>query len=228
LAFRTDDSGLFVTAVEAGPGDLAAPNDPPAATPQLDAAVRIHESLPGNLCQPFLGGITLTDERLAMVIEGLTGNVPEELQVRDERDPWSITFAHVRPIDVRFANSGFTVVIRGTRFTRGDQALPRPLNISAAYKVERTAKGTKFTRQGEVQVELPGTKQLSVAQVAMKSFAKKKFELLFKPVIESQGVGLPGRWTKAGKLQLAQLHCDKGWLALGWRLRPEERVAMRD
>ena len=88
--------------LQAGRDQLAAPNAPPALTGKFDLAVRMHESLVGNLSQAVLGGVTLTDERLVEIIKDATGKVPEELAITEEDDPWSITFASELPIEVRF------------------------------------------------------------------------------------------------------------------------------
>ncbi len=216
LELRSTDNVLQVTALEAGPDQLAAPDDPPSLATAHDVAVRIHESLVGNLTQAAFGGLTLTDERMADIVEKLTGNVPDELKIGQENDPWSITFAAERPVDVTFQDSVATVCIRGKRFTRGDQEVRDNIEISTAYRLEKTPTGSRMTRVSDVNIEYVGKKQLTVAQVTMKTFLKKKFENLFKPQTESDGVELPGRWGKPGKLRLDQLICDDGWLALGW------------
>jgi hypothetical protein len=50
----------------------------------------------------------------------------------------------------------------------------------------------------------------------MKTLLSRKFEALFKPEIESQGLKLPGRWAHLGTLSLESLLAQDGWLALEW------------
>jgi len=219
LRFRTTDEAMQVTMLQAGRDQLAAGTTPPPLNGKFDLAVRMHESLVGNLSQTVLGGITLTDEGLAKMIEDLTGKVPEELAVTDESDPWSITFASELPIEARFDAQTVKILIRGKRFGRGDQEVRKLLEISASYTIEKLPDRARLVRQGEVQVEFVGRQSLSTSDIAMKSFMKKKFDGLFKPEIVSEGLVLPERWKGMGKLQLQQLGCDDAWLALGW-LKP--------
>ena len=232
MQFRTTDDALQVTMLQAGRDQLAAPNTPPALTGKFDLAVRLHESLVGNLSQAVLGGVTLTDERLAEMIKELTGKVPDELAVTDESEPWSITFTSELPIEARFDAQTVKIVIRGKRFGRGDQEVRKLLEISATYAVEKMPDRARLVRQGDVQVDFVGRAKLSTSDVAMKAFMKRKFDGLFKPEIVSEGLVLPERWKSIGKLQLQQLGCDQSWLALGWLKPPAaaetSRVASND
>jgi hypothetical protein len=238
LQVRTTEDRLSITGLQTGDDQLAAPNDPPALTDDHDIAVRIHESLAGNMSQAYLGGMTLTSERLQEIIESLTGGeeAPQELSFteamveEEEQEPWSITFATERPIDVRFDAQGLQIWVRGTRFMHREQELKRSLVISAKYTLTKGPRGVKMTRQGDVTVDFAksgGTQ--TVQQISMRSFVKKQFEKLFKPEVVSQGFSLPGPWQTAGKFRLQQLHCDAGWLVLGWQQpSPTERTARKD
>jgi len=229
LQFSTTEDYVHIMALESGADQLGAPNEPPALAANHDVAIRLHESFVANLSQAALGGVTLTDERLAELVERLTGDVPEELVITEEDDPWSITFASERPLGARFDDQGVTVFIRGKRFTRCDTELKKSIQISATYEIAKTAEGAKLTRQGDVTVEFAGSKRLSASQIAMKTFMKKRFEAIFKREIVSDGIELPGRWRQAGKMRLQQLHCDDGWLALGWHQPPRgTRTAKKD
>jgi hypothetical protein len=229
LKFSTTEDTFSITALASGSDQLAAPSEPPAFTTNHDVGIRLHQSFIANLSQAVLGGVTLTDERLVEVVERLTGSVPDDLVITDEDDPWSITFASERPLEARFDDQSATVFIRGKRFTRGDTELKKSIQISATYKIAKTPKGAKLERQEDVTVEFLGGKRLSASHVAMKTFMKKRFEAVFKREIVSDGIELPGRWQQAGKMRLQQLHCDDGWLALGWHQPPRGvRTAKKD
>jgi hypothetical protein len=219
LEFRTTADQIDVMAVEQGLAGLGAANAPPALAPGHDVSVRAHESALVNFGDAMLGGVTLTDERLEKIIrEDLKAEVPEELQITPDKDPWSITFADEMPVRAMFSGGGLSMAIRGRRFTRGDQAVSEPLEISAKYAIEKTATGSKLTRQGEVDVKFLERERLSAQQVAFKTFMTRKFSALFKPEIVSEGIVLKGRLEKAGKLQLQEISSDQGWLAIGWQL----------
>lgn len=217
LNFVTTADSLRVTALHAGPYRLGAPTAPPRLTERHDLAVRVHESLVGNAGETGLGGRTLTDERLAEILKEATGEVPEELQITEDKDPWSITFSKDRPVAVTFANQSATIAIHGNRFTRGDREIRKDMIISARYKLEQQGNGSKLTRDGEVVADYVGNPgSLSVSDVAFKTFMRRKFSALFKPEIESKGLKLPRRWASAGPLRLRQMESENGWLTLGW------------
>lgn len=222
VQLRTSEDQLRVRMMVVNSFQLAAPQPPPELDGTHDVALRVHESLIGNSAESILGGIKLTDEKLANAIEELTGSVPEELQITPDKDPWSITFAPSQPISVVFGDQSFKITIRGRSFTRGDQDVREAIEISASYTMERTPDGAKLTRQGDVQVDYVGREQLSATQVAFRTFLRRKFEALLEAEVESEGVKLPGRWENLGKLKLQQLAAGAGWLTLGWKQVTED------
>ncbi|HTN74203.1 MAG TPA: hypothetical protein VL096_03115 [Pirellulaceae bacterium] len=217
LHFATTDDGLTIAALMANTTRLGAPSAAPQLTAEHDLSVRVHESLVGNAAETILAGLTLTDEKLAEMMKEATGEVPEELQISEDKDPWSITFSDARPVAVVFTGNTCTIAIHARGFMRGDQEIKNDIVISAKYKLEQAGQGSKLTRDGDVAVEFVNSKgSLSVSQVAFKTFIRRKFASLFKPEIANDGLKLPGRWERAGKLVLRQLEADKGWLTLGW------------
>jgi hypothetical protein len=182
--------------------------------------------LVGNFSEVALGGYRLTDERLAEVWENLTGEVPEELQISEEKEPWSITFADHQPVAAMFGESTVRFAVRGRAFSRGDTELREPIEISAVYSLERTPTGAKLTRQDEVAVDyLRSTGRLNVRQVTFKTFLRRKFSAIFKESFVRDGLQLGGSLEDRGKLQLARLESGKGWIALAWSLPPQEQGA---
>lgn len=228
MRFRSSEDWLLITLLQAGTYQLGAPDDPPAAEPDLDIAIRVHESYVGNLSEGLIGGETLTDVRLADLMEELTGEVPEQLQLKEENEPWSITFAGTRPIRVRFDDQQARIAVVGARFTRGDQPVNEPIEIAASYSITKTPQGAKFVRQGEVEINFLAAETLSVGQVAFKKFMQTKFDAVFKPEVVGKGMELEGRWERAGRLHLQQLSCDDGWVAFGWTAPgPDARIARK-
>lgn len=217
LKMSTTSDGFRLVALHANAARLGAPTAPPDIQGAPDLSVRVHESLVGNAAETVLAGLTLTDEKLADMLKEATGEVPEELQISEDKDPWSITFSQVRPIAVVFDGNTATIAIHGQKFTRADQEIKNNMLISAKYKLEQVGNGSKLTRDGDVVVDYVDFKGgLSIKQVAFKTFLRKKFSSLFKPEIANDGLKLPGKWEKAGKLTLRQMEANKGWLTLGW------------
>lgn len=226
LVFSTVKERAFAKIKQAGKTQLGAPANAPAMEGEFDVAVQAHETVVTNFGQAVLGGVTLTDEMLVdILVNELQSEVPEELQITDDKDPWSITFAEEVPVRATFSTEALKLAIRGTRFTRGDQRFSEPIEISAIYKVERNGDGTKLTRQGDVEVTFLARERLGPTQIGFKTFLRRKFEAMFKPEFASEGIALKGRWEKAGKLSLKQLTMNNGWAVLGWNLQADEKKA---
>jgi hypothetical protein len=219
LTFSSHRDRVEVVLTQVGDGQIAAPVAAPQHEGDHDLAVRAHESAVVNFGEALLGGVTLTDEQLVKIIsEDLKAEVPEELKITPDKDPWSITFANEVPVRAQFANQGTKMAIRAKGFTRGEQRISEPIEIFATYTVEKAGGGSKLTRQGEVEVNFLLRERLSASQVAFKTFIRRKFEALFKPEITSDGLQLKGRMAKAGKLRLTELKSDAAWLTLGWEM----------
>jgi hypothetical protein len=218
LNFSTTKDSLFLAALQADRNQLGAPSAPPDITVVHDMAVQIHESLINNLTAALLGGLTLKEEDLQRKVIELRGSLPEQLKSDEDRDPWSITFAKARPVTVKFADNGFQVTVRGQRYTSGEREF-RAMNVTAEYKFEISGAGSRFVRQGDLQIVPPGFaagQTLSVQQVTLKTLLQRKFGKLFEPEIKSEGLVLPGRWRDAGRLDIKQLQAGGGWLVMAW------------
>jgi hypothetical protein len=197
---------------------LAAATPPPEMEQNHDFSLRLHESFVGNFSEAAIGGVTLTDERLVEILEENDQEVPDELKIDPSKDPWSITFAATQPIRVEFNDQQVKLVIRGRRFTRGEQVVSAEMDIWAVYDISRTQEGATLTRNGEVQAEYTKGGFENAAKIAVKTLMRKKFDALFKPEIVGEGLQLQGQMGEAGPLKLGQLDVSRGWLALGWSL----------
>jgi len=216
LKFSSSANSLIVRGLHSGVSQIAAPGEPPALAGTHAIQVRMHQSAANNMTEAMFGRETLTDVSLAKLMEDLTGEVPEELKITDDKDPWSITFAAEQPIQINVDNNMVTIAIRGNRFTRADTKINKAMMISANYKIEKTATGSKLTRQGEVETDYVNQQRLGLGEIAFKTFLNRKFTALFKPEIVSDGLKVKGRWEKLGKLPLATLVADGGWIHLAW------------
>jgi hypothetical protein len=224
MRVSSDHEGIDLAMLQMSRGQIAAGSSPPEVPADHDLAVQTHESFVANFSEAAIGGLELTDEKLAQMMLEATGSVPEELQITEEKEPWSITFAENFPISAAFDGQQVRLAVRANRFTRGrnedgtvDQETKGLVEISATYAIEKTDTGAKLTRQGDLNVDFVGEEKLSVAQVGTKTFLRRKFGSLFKPEIVGEGLKLKGRWEKAGTLRLADVKADKGWIALAWK-----------
>jgi hypothetical protein len=153
----------------------------------------------------------------------MTGEVPEALEITEDDDPWEITFANERPIEMEFDDQQIVITMRGRRFKSGRQSA-RNVVLSATYKVTTEEGVTKLVRQGDVASSFDGDRGL---RVALKAVVQAKAQALFQPQFDFDGLMLPGDWEKVGKLALQQLHCDDTWLVLGWLLPDQEILTAR-
>lgn len=220
LVFSTTPYYVVIKSLSAASDQIGAPEPPAKLALPYDLCGQIHESGVVNFGEAALGGLHLTDERLVRLLQDeLKTEVPEELQITEDKDPWSITFAREVPVRARFENNTVWIGIRGDRFTRAEQVISEPIEISAKYNVELTDQGTaRLVRDGDVEVTFLGRERLSATQVGFRTFLRRKFRAMFKEEFVGEGLTPKGRWAKAGTMRLELLDANNHWLNLGWNL----------
>lgn len=221
----SDAQRIWVRMLQANNFQIAALGPAPFALPTTDVAVQMHESLVSNLSEGLIGGVTLTDEGLAEIFEESEREVPDELKIRDDTDPWSITFSQNRPISVKFDKETFEIVVRGSRFTRGGNTVNRDMEISARYNIERVEAGLRLVREGEVDARYVKQGPESFGDIAVKTLMRKKFSALLKEEFESSGIPLPGPLEGKAELRLASFESADGWAVVGWNMLDVEPAA---
>ncbi len=224
MKLSTSDTSLVVEMLKANLYQMGATSAPPELTTGLDIGVQVHESMINNFAEALLGGKTLTDEKLAELAEQLTGEVPEELRITQDKDPWSITFPTLNPVTIEFNDSMLTVTIVGRRLSSGEQKVTRSMSITATYKIERQGVGTRLQRQADVEVKYVKGGS-SVSDTAFKTTVRDRFRDVFKESSETEGLKLAGQLEKVGTLNLSQLDISNGWLVVGWAI-PDKKVAI--
>lgn len=221
MQIASTDSGIDVTALAAEADQLAASSEPPQA-PASDLALRMHESFVNNLAAEALAGRTLGEEEMLSMLKDALGRVPEHFQAEAGEAPWAITFAAKQPLVFIAKDNGFTIVIHTDAFARGDSEYPG-MDITAVYKIEKTADGYKAVRQGEVSILPPGFEvgkdtRLSVRQQTLRELIGRRFDKAFRKEIIPEPLELTGRWKKLGKLPLSHWQTADGWIITTWKL----------
>lgn len=214
------DDSLIVMATQADSSQFGATTTPPAFCLHDDVVAQVHESAINNTAEKALAGLTLTDERIAELTEKITGSVPEELVITEDSEPWSISFDWQQPFTIEFDDQKMKIAVRGRKFTSGDRALNKVMEMSATYGMQATPEGVLLTREGEIDVRFPGLAEdarLKTLDRVFKTLMQKKFSELFKPTIQGEGFSLPGRFKDLGTIRLNDLSADDGWLSLGWK-----------
>jgi hypothetical protein len=241
LVFSSQSDRAMMRMRKDSAGRIAAPAGASELAGNHDLAVRAHESIVVNFSEAVLGGYEMTDVRLEKLIkDDLKGDLPEELRVTlpdgkldPEKEPWSIIFSKELPARAKFNGGGLWMAIRADGFTRGEgdkpgtykPALKELVEISAQYKIEKTAKGATLRRDGDVRIRFPNRAnpdQIRVTDNATVTFMRRKFRSLFKEEFVGEGLKLKGRWERAGTLVLKEIQSDMSWLTLGWELPAKE------
>jgi hypothetical protein len=217
LRFSTTAQALCVLGLQAGGGKLAAPGSPPPVVEGADMTLRLHESAINNLAFDALAGRTVYEEKVQAAVTDALGHLPEKLKGDEDGKPWAITFAARQPVSVTFADDGFTVIIHGVKYYKGDEYCDAT-NVSAVYKIEKSPKGFKAVRQGSVTViasdKVPDT---GGKQTTARALLKRRFEKVFEPEFLGEGLELSGKWKAVGKLLPIQVECRDGWLVIAWK-----------
>ncbi len=214
---------LHAIVLEADASQLGAAGVPPELDEMAyDLSLRLHESAANNLAAILLSGVTLHDEDVRKQIVEMRGSLPESLKDQEDQEPWSITFEKFRPVSLSLRDGGLEIVIRGQRYTTGENEAKKygAMYVTAKYKTAAADKGYRLVRQGDLDINPPGQGRQSTATVALKAILRKKFAKLFPETIESEGLELPGKWKKAGKLRAAFVQIEGGWAAVGYRQAP--------
>jgi hypothetical protein len=222
LRLSTSDATLSVVARKALADQIAAFTPPPAVDPDAVLAARVHETMVNNAAEIALGGRTITQQFVEDQIRKNNGTLPESLTNDPDQPPWSITFAKELPVQLDADDARIKVTVRGSRFTSGDREFPA-MDIWTAYRIEPAAGTIRLVRDGDVQIYPPGFvpgggEKLSVGETSLRRILQKRFNKVFKEVVDVEPLDLPGELKHAGPLPLEQLVARKdGWVAAGWR-----------
>jgi hypothetical protein len=159
---------------------LASVVSPPSIQRPFDVAVQVHESVIDNVCAPVLAGRTLSERRLNDLLEKAGRPVPAAPVDEEVEPPFEIDFARLRPVIFEAREQTLRIGFRGTRFAQGSRELKQAMEITALYQPVATAPGTAVLRRmGDVDVDFPGGRRLTVAQAGLKRTIQKKFSDVF-------------------------------------------------
>ena len=222
LNLSTTQSRLQVTARKSLADQVAAFTAPPPVDPDAVLSARVHESMVNNSAEITLGGRTITQKFVEEQLKKNNMAVPAELKNDADQQPWSITFAKRRPVELDVDNNRVKMTVRGTRYTSGEREFDA-MDVWATYRIEPGHPGVRLVRDGDVQIYPPGFvpgggEKLNVQQTSLRRILQKRFNKVFKEVVDVEPLKLPGEMEKAGPLPIEQLDARKdGWVAAGWR-----------
>lgn len=218
-----------------------------------DVTIQLHESLLGNYIDPYFVNQTFSNDQLAELIESLTGEKPEGLATDQEAgdQPWSITFANVRPIQLEFENNALAVTVTGRRFTQGDSKIQAGLKFRVPFKIKVKQNTLKLVRDGDATIDYLEPEKKTAKLVAFRSLLETKLNSAGKkqddgqtkksPLLEGADLSqnlIPVKQLKqlkqfqqrkqlndslefAKKMRLVEFRMVNGWLCAGWNYVPE-------
>ena len=224
LHMNTTDTTLAITARKATASQLAAASMPPAAAAGNLISARLHESAINNMLEEKLGGRMITQADVDRMAREGKAKMPESLGSDPDQKPWAVTFAKHRPVTVAVDDGRVKLMVRGDKFVSGDRSFPG-MDIWATYAIATSSQGLHLIREGDVQIYPPGFKpggreKLSMAETSLRRILQKRFDKLWKQVIDIPDLPLQGELASAGPLSMKQLDARKdGWVVAGWRRR---------
>ncbi|MEM9586630.1 MAG: hypothetical protein AAGA03_05065 [Planctomycetota bacterium] len=194
----------------------------PAVDLSHDATLQIHESLVSNAVIGLLAGRTLTEERIAELLESAGRSLPPREGDEAEKEAFEIDFDGKQPIVFEARDGALKVGVRGRRFAQGTREIDRFMEITALYRPGRLASGSMvLIREGDVRVEFPGTKRLSISQAGLRGVIEERFSKVFP------GTLLDQPWTFPSDSQLTSLagrqyrptaiNAEDGWFTISVR-----------
>jgi hypothetical protein len=224
LHMNTTDTTLAITARKATVSQLAAASLPPASAAGNVISARVHESAINNMLEEKLGGRVITQADVDRMAREGKAKMPESLGSDPDQKPWAVTFAKHRPVTVAVDDGRVKLMVRGDKFVSGDRSFPG-MDIWATYAIANSSQGLHLVREGDVQIYPPGFKpggseKLSMAETSLRRILQKRFDKLWKQVIDIPDLPLQGELAAAGPLPMKQLVARKdGWVVAGWHRR---------
>lgn len=194
----TSDS-VYLTAMVRQGVQLASPIPAPSVPSGYEATMQIHESVINNTIGTLLAGRTMTQSELAE-LAAKSGRVQPDADAEsnagdgegEKKDEFEIDFDRNRPIIFEARDGKIRIGIRGTRFAQGKRELKKKLEIVATYRPIKTMDGVVLLdREGDAEINFPGTKRLSTTQAGIRGSIKKGFANAFPQILMDKPWAVP-------------------------------------
>ncbi len=202
--------------------------NPSFRTAGSDVQLKLHESMISNYLDLIFAGRTFTNDELEAELKAFAKGTDllDGMEAGDEEmEDFKISFPEVRPVQIEFTGNRLNVIVTGTRFEQGDNAIKTSLTIKLSFKVVSRDGKLFLQTQGTPEIDLsegekPGADSIAFAKIlekrlaeAVESSGSEGVELpanLIPDVPQLEGVDV------VKSLQLGLLEMQDGWLYLGW------------
>lgn len=185
-----------------------------------DGALQLHESFVNNVATRILAGRTVSGEQIDELLASSSSKpLLEIVSAEEEQEAFEIDFSTFRPVIFEVRDQTVRIGIRGTRFSQGARELARPLEITAIYEPQQTALGTMLLqRRGDVSVDFPGGRRLTIQQVALRRTIQRLFSDRFPAVLLDRPIIIPD-FNDSAKLEVRTLRTSlidarDGWFSV--------------
>jgi hypothetical protein len=223
--FSSTADFLRLATLHCGRTEFAPPSNVPQFGAEHDIAVALHESSVKSIYEIFYAGKTSSDHEMLQTVHLLTGEDPRPLRVHARTPRWSMTWADRTPLDLKLADGIGTFTVNLKSFTQGDREFSAGYSISASFRLDKTVRGPKLTRIGEVQIAADPTQYSGRDRDEAIAILEHKFSAIFPAELTFDGLTPPtgGIWDKVGALQLTHFEAEDGWMKIAYQI-PEPRT----
>jgi hypothetical protein len=198
---------------------LASAVPPPSVQPLSEITIQLQESLINNTLGATLAGRTMSRDQLADLVQLAT---PDAEASDGDQPNFEIDFDAARPIIFEANQGKLRIGIRGTRFfSEGKRELKERLEVAATFTPWRTDNGRVILkREGDVEINFPGTKRLSTLQTSKRVPIQEAFadafpeQLLDEPIVAPETIKLDA--LRDRMLKLVHFNAENSWLTLGF------------
>ncbi len=194
---------------------------PPNVDADFGALFQVHESVINNAFSPVLAGRTLKESQLNRLMKAVGRDMSSPQKEGEPTEPsFEISFASLQPIVFEARDQKIRIGVRGTKFTQGRRELKRSMEITAIYQVASTEEGKLIlVRDGEVEVNFPGRKRLTVTQAGLKPAIQTKFSKVFPETLLDRSMEISQeariKSLRGRVFETALVDASSGWLSVG-------------
>lgn len=181
-----------------------------------DVIVEAHQSAAVNALDIVVGGRTIRNSNLDEYAMQILGKVPEDVMEEARGEPWSITMATYRPVEIEFDDNDVKISLRIAQLARGNQQLDYGAIVTARYHPSFFDGVLTLQRVGDVDIAFARLTR-GIRAVTLSSFFRVKFNEVFKERIVTERIDLTKVFPNAPKLAVNALTINDGWLQLGLR-----------
>ncbi|MCR9297020.1 MAG: hypothetical protein NXI32_30325, partial [bacterium] len=182
IAFYSTSDAVNANVVQAASFQLAASEPCPLPRPaDSQVVIQIHQSLLINALESFLSDRTVRNTDVDDLAQQIAGEVPQDLQSKQDEEPWEITMVGYNPVQIDFDDDRVKLTLRFTRMAGSDEAktITGGAVVTVVYEPRFQSGRLELRRVGDIDIQLPGIRSQNRATV-LRSAARAKLDPVFQ------------------------------------------------